>query len=119
MGRHIRQRGGQPGNQNARKHGFYSANLSPADLHGCLSALNNGGDLELTVLRLKLVFILEHAPGNQRLMRELTALLYKWFRSRYTLDRENKDTVRQFIRSFKDSVKAKINGQPEPSEAKS
>jgi hypothetical protein len=32
MGRHKRQSGGQPGNQNARKHGFYAVNLTPAEL---------------------------------------------------------------------------------------
>ena len=33
MGRKKRSRNSQPGNQNALKHGFYAANLSPGKIH--------------------------------------------------------------------------------------
>ena len=55
-----RKRGGQPGNQNARTHGFYSSSLTPQDQRRLTQA---GGieDLEpeITLIRLKILTILE------------------------------------------------------------
>ena len=43
-----RRRGGQPGNQNARRHGFYSTNLSPVEICEFLNATNlKAADREL------------------------------------------------------------------------
>ncbi len=51
-----RTSGGQPGNQNARKHGLYSKHL-PAERHGEYGSLKSIRDLsnEITLLRLKII----------------------------------------------------------------
>ncbi len=69
-----RQRGGQPGNRNARKHGFYSSALTPeeqrlfaetVDLKGLLS--------EISLLRVK-VHGLAEFPSNSTFELLLQAL---------------------------------------------
>ena len=115
MPRIKRKRGGQPGNRNARKHGFYAANLSPQEISELWNILNQGGiEPELAILRMKLGFILRYAPGNHRLLREITGLLYKWYRSRYGFNREDKSVFRKFICDFKNAVRDKENNLPEP-----
>ncbi len=97
----IRQRGGQPGNHNARKHGFYSAHLDPQEISEFWNILNNGAsEPELVVLRLKMKHIYEYAPGNDRLLREAKRLLYKWFLANYDLSRHTQAEIRVFVRAF-------------------
>ena len=55
-----KKRGGQPGNQNARKHGFYSSHLPPEQA----KLLEEAGDLrdlrpEIALLRVKLNTLLD------------------------------------------------------------
>jgi hypothetical protein len=71
---------------------------------------------------MKIGFVLHRAPGNRRLLREVTGLLYKWCRANFNLDRCNREdqaAVRQFIRDFKIAVINQNYTLPEPSEAKS
>ncbi|GEM_PF-3960046 len=66
-----RRRGGQTGNQNARKHGFYSRTLAPAQASELFHMTNlESIDTEEAVFRLKLRSVLQHDPGNRRVIRE-------------------------------------------------
>ncbi|MFA5309976.1 MAG: hypothetical protein WC370_10930 [Dehalococcoidales bacterium] len=96
-----RPRGGQKGNQNARKHGFYSANLLPREICDFWNIVNLGGAApELAVLRLKLTSALNYDPGNRRVLGEASRLLVKWYRSRYHLDRKDNAELKKFVRNI-------------------
>ena len=64
-----RIRGGQPGNQNARKHGFYSKALGEAQkLEFRQAARVKGLDAEIALLRVKIKALLSQDPQNIRLL---------------------------------------------------
>ena len=104
-----RKRGGQWGNQNARKHGFYSSALSSTEICEFWNITNlEGIEPEIAVLRIKLRSLLQHDPGNHRLLGEASKLLTKWFRTKYQLD--HTDT-----RLFKSVITSALNSQRVPS----
>jgi hypothetical protein len=83
-----RKRGGQKGNRNARKHGFYSATLSPAEIRQLRNITNlEGVDPEIAFIRVKLQSSLQHDPGNRRVIREASRLIVKRYSTDYRLDR--------------------------------
>jgi len=60
MPRHKRKPGGQPGNQNARKHGFYSSKLNPDESCRFWNIVNlKGVEPEVVAFRLKLHSVLK------------------------------------------------------------
>jgi len=73
-----RHRGAQPGNTNALKHGFYSPRFSPLELHDLDSALVDGLDDEIALLRVAIrrVFDLASDEGENS---------ETWFRTLSTL----------------------------------
>jgi hypothetical protein len=83
-----RKRGGQKGNRNARKHGFYSATLRPAETRQLRNITNlEGVDPEIAFIRVKLQSSLQHDPGNRRVIREASRLIVKRYSTDYRLDR--------------------------------
>jgi hypothetical protein len=94
-----RKRGGQQGNQNARKHGFYSVNMSPREICEFWNFVNlDGVEPALAVLRMKLTAAIGCDPGNRRVLREAFRLLVKWYRSKYKLDRKENAEFKKYIR---------------------
>ena len=94
-------RGGQAGNQNAHKHGFYSAGLTLPEVSEFWNAVKLGGaDPATAVLRIKLDAALRFDPGNRRVLREASCLLAGWYRSRYCLTDEENALFKKFIRSM-------------------
>ena len=82
-----RKRGGQKGNRNACKHGFYSGTLSPAETSQLWNITNlEGVDREIAFIRVKLQSSLQYDPGNRRVIREASRLLVKWYSANYRLD---------------------------------
>ena len=91
-----RKRGGQKGNRNARKHGFYSGTLSPAETRQLWNITNlEGLDPEIAFIRVKLQSCLQHDPGNRRVIREASGLIVKWYSANYGLDR----TARNYLKT--------------------
>ena len=100
-----RKRGGQPGNQNARKHGLYSSNLTVNQLCEFRNLLNLGGVApELFALRIKLESVLRQAPANRRVLMEASKLLAKWYRSKYRLNRKDNVDFKKYIRSVLEAI---------------
>jgi hypothetical protein len=94
-----RKRGGQPGNRNARKHGFFSSAMTPEELYEFWQNLKSGsGDRELVALRTKLFSALRAAPGNPRIVKEASRLLTKWCCSKYGLSAEEKAYAKKVFR---------------------
>jgi hypothetical protein len=79
-----RKRGGQKGNRNARKHGFYSTTLSPTEESELWNITNlEGVDPAVGFIRVKLQSSLQRDPGNQRVLRDASRLLVKWYSAKY------------------------------------
>ncbi|MDD5339495.1 MAG: hypothetical protein PHG35_08890 [Dehalococcoidales bacterium] len=97
----LRRKGGQPGNQNARKHGLYSSVLSPAQMLELTNALNAGGqDPALIALRIKLTSALKSAPNNRRLFMEASKILYKWYASKFGINQKDKAVFKMAVRTI-------------------
>jgi hypothetical protein len=96
-----RKPGGQKGNQNARKHGFYSRALSPAEISEFWSIVNlERVDPEVALVRLKLKSLLQHDPVNRRALRAASGLLAKWYRTKYGLDRADGIRLKAVLRDI-------------------
>ena len=68
-----RKPGGQPGNQNARTHGFYSDVLNAREIAMVKSL--KGHDQEIAVLRLKIKSMLRSSPDKIRSLVDAMNLL--------------------------------------------
>jgi hypothetical protein len=93
-----RKRGGQRGNRNARKHGFYSGALSPAETSQLWNIANQEGvDPEIALIRVKLQSSLQHDPGNRRVITEASRLLVKWYSEDCGLDTADRNYLKAVI----------------------
>lgn len=93
-----RRRGGQRGNQNARKHGFYSRVLDEAEqVDFDLVSGVEGIDDEIALLRVKIKSILEKDPGNISLIMQATKTLARLVQTRYNITKEQKKGLREAI----------------------
>ena len=93
-----RQRGAPKGNQNARKHGFYSKVLDEAEqLDFELAAGVEGIDDEIALLRVKIKSILENDPENIKLIMQATNALARLVKTRYNITKEQKKGLKEAI----------------------
>jgi hypothetical protein len=96
-----RRRGGQKGNRNARKHGFYSGTLSPAETSQLWNITNlEGVDPEIAFIRVKLQSSLRYDPGNRRVIREASRLLVKWYSANYRLDPTDRNYLKTVVENL-------------------
>ena len=96
-----RKRGGQKGNRNARKHGFYSGTLSPAETSQLWNITNlEGVDPEIAFIRVKLQSSLQHDPGNRRVIRKASRLLVTWYSANYRLDRTDGNYLKTVVENL-------------------
>jgi len=92
------KRGGQPGNQNARKHGFYTAVLDSNQKHRLKqAALVKGLDEEISLLRVKIQSVVEHEPGNTRLILQGVVTLARLLRTSHKLGFGQQELLGQAI----------------------
>jgi len=102
MKKYHRHHVGAPlGNQNARKHGFYSRILT-ADQQAQLPRLAaaRGLEHEIEVMRVKLFSIQEHAPDNSLLQLRVARLLTRMVNYQEKLDRRTARTIPSFVRKY-------------------
>ena len=93
-----RKRGAPKGNQNARKHGFYSKVLDEAEqLDFELATDVEGIDDEIALLRVKIKSILEKDPENINLIMQATSALAGLLRTRYNISKEDKKGLKEAI----------------------
>ncbi len=94
----TKKRGAPKGNQNARKHGFYSKVLDEAEqLDFELATGVNGVDDEIALLRVKIKSILEHDPENISLIMQATNTLARLVKTRYNITKEQKKGLKEAI----------------------
>ena len=84
------------GNQNARKHGFYSRTLTDQEKLDLASApLVKGLDDEIALLLVKLKSVVEHDPENIRLISEVATTM-----ARLLLNRQKLALLSRFLPYF-------------------
>lgn len=100
MARTKRQRGAQPGNENARKHGFYSHVMNEANRVEMQYASEvEGIDEEITLLRLKIRELLERDPNNIELLLSATNTLSRLVKTRYNLTPQETKGIQDSIKT--------------------
>ncbi len=93
-----RKRGAPKGNQNARKHGFYSRVLDEAEqLDFELATGVEGIDDEIALLRVKIKSILTRDPENIKLIMQATNTLARLVRTNYNISKEDKKGLKEAI----------------------
>ena len=105
-----RKRGGQPGNSNARKHGFYSRFTSPKDKLECMTARAEGIPSTLGLMRGRIIAVLKQDPGNTRVLREAALALTRYYRSRKGLSAEEAAAMHKNIRALFDHDREEFLG---------
>ena len=94
----VSRRGAPKGNQNARKHGFYSKVLNEIEqLDFQLATGVEGIDDEIALLRVKIKSILAHDPENIRLIMQATNTLARLIRTKYNISKEDKKGLKEAI----------------------
>jgi len=96
-----RKSGGQPGNHNARKLGFYSKMLNPLDEHRYLELIvNEDLEPEEALLRLKLQSVLEYDPFNRRVILDACRIMAAAYSKKYDLNSEEKRLFKKTLRAI-------------------
>jgi hypothetical protein len=112
-----RRRGGQKGNLNALKHGFYSGTLSPAETWQLWNITNlEGVDPEIAFIRVKLQSSLRHDPGNRRVIREASRLFVKWYSANYRLDRTDRNYLKTVVENLLEIASMRQSASPHGSQ---
>ena len=94
----TKKRGAQKGNQNARKHGFYSRVLSEEEQRDFEQAvLAEGIDEEIAVLRVKIKSLLKYDPDNVKLLMQATNTLIRLIKTRFKVDGKDKPGLKEAI----------------------
>ncbi len=93
-----RKRGAPKGNQNAKKHGFYSKVLDEAEqLDFELATGVNGIDDEIALLRVKIKSVVEKDPENIKLIMQATNTLAGLVKTSYNMTKEQKKGLKEAI----------------------
>jgi hypothetical protein len=93
-----RKRGAPKGNQNARKHGFYSKVLDESEqLDFELATGVEGIDDEIALLRVKIKSLIAHDPDNITLIMQAINTLARVVSTRYNLSKKDTHGLREAI----------------------
>ncbi len=104
----VRQRGGQPGNQNARTHGFYSKYLPPEVQDELDNAVTvEGLDEEILLLRAKIA-VAAKDPAQSAFLLSGISLLSRLLRTREKLGYSKQGGLQQAIFNLLNNVPAPI-----------
>ena len=98
-----RKTGGQPGNQNARKHGFYSKVLAQDEKHQLKYAVDMDGlDQEIAILRLKFRSLLAQEGLNYRLIYQAAETLARLYHIKFSLSKNDSSQLKEAVSSVLD-----------------
>jgi len=94
----IEKRGAPKGNQNARKHGFYSQVLNESEQLQLEQARGiEGIDEEIAILRVKLRTLIDKQPDRLDLHFEAANTIARLVRTRYSITKEQKNSLKEAI----------------------
>ncbi len=90
--------GGPPGNQHARKHGFYARHLTEEERFELAEAtLVEGLDEEIALMRVKIQGVLNYDSQNIELISRGMNTLAGLIRTKYNLNREDKQGLKEAV----------------------
>ncbi len=93
-----RKRGAPFGNQNARKHGFYSHVLTPEEQADFEQATEvEGLNQEIALVRVKIKSLIAREPDNTRLIMQGMGMIEKLVKTRYNIGKEDKQGLKEAI----------------------
>lgn len=93
-----KKRGAPKGNQNAKKHGFYSKVLDEAEqLDFELASGVEGIDDEIALLRVKIKSLIVRDPENIKLIMQATNTLARLIKTRYNISKEQRKGLKEAI----------------------
>lgn len=94
----MAKRGAPKGNQNARKHGFYSRALTEAEKIELEEAgYVEGIDQEIALLRIKLRELVQNEPDRIDLHLEAANTIARLVKTRYQITKEQKRSLKEAI----------------------
>jgi len=94
----ARKRGAPAGNQNARKHGFYSRALTEAEaLEMDAASEVEGIDQEIALIRVRLRELIEGYPDRIDLHLQAANTIARLLRTRYQISKEEKQSLKDAI----------------------
>jgi hypothetical protein len=112
-----RKRGGQKGNRNACKHGFYSGTLSPVETSQLWNITTlEGVDPEIAFIRVKLQSSLQYDPANRRVITEASRLLVKWYSANYRLDPTDRNYLKTVVENLLEIASLRQSATPHGSQ---
>jgi hypothetical protein len=93
-----KKRGAPKGNQNARKHGFYSKVLDESEqLDFALATGVDGIDDEIALLRVKIKSLIAHDPDNITLIMQAINTLARVVSTKYNLSKKDRKGLKEAI----------------------
>jgi hypothetical protein len=100
-----RKRGGQRGNQNARKHGFYSSSFTPDELNRFRRIITQESiDPEMAALRVKLQSLISQGGVTPFICKEAVRLIVKWSAKKYHLNRADRAILKSATLKLFESI---------------
>jgi hypothetical protein len=117
MPRTKRKPGGQPGNHNSLKHGFYSKNLAPELLANLPPTTKTPGlDSEIALLRSQICSIIRNDPHNLEPLLRTVASLCRTVETRHKLVSRRRRSSRVLLNQvISDAVDMLLSQAPEVS----
>jgi hypothetical protein len=102
---HKRTVGAQPGNQNARKHGFYSNVFTNQDRAVFRKMADVFGlDHEVDALRTKVASIMVHEPENYDLLLRAVSLLHRMEKTAGQLTKRDRRGLKTYLRHYSPDI---------------
>ena len=93
-----KKRGAPQGNQNARKHGYYSPLLDDEEQRDFFQAtMVEGIDEEIALLRVKLKSVIRHDPDNINLIMEASESLARLLLAKHKIGKSDKKSLKNAI----------------------
>ena len=94
----LRHRGGQPGNQNARKNGYYAAILSPSEQAELSDLLAEGVEHVIAFSRIRIKSILGKDPIDSCALSRVLKSLVNWYVLKNNLSSSERAALRKYMR---------------------
>jgi hypothetical protein len=112
--------GGQPGNQNARTHGFYSKVLTPDEKRALKRAAGvDGLDQEIAVLRVKIRTLLKNEGQNYRLIGQAFETLARVNNIKFGFSKNDGGKLKEAFRStYGEYIFPQPSEAPAPNDSK-
>ena len=96
----VKKRGAPRGNQNARKHGFYSKVLDEEQQRDLRNAIEvEGLEEEIALLRVKIRSLVRRDPENVKLIMHATNALARLIMTRYNIRKDDMQGITEKIRN--------------------